>query len=58
MIILNSSDRTTKEEFISILTIRVPQKPRGEPFQARPMSLCLVGHHPIRSNSMIPIVRA
>jgi hypothetical protein len=37
------------KELVSILTICVSQKPRGEPFQARPMSLCLVGHHPIRS---------
>jgi hypothetical protein len=27
--------RTTNKEFISILTIRVPQKPRGEPFHAK-----------------------
>jgi hypothetical protein len=37
------------KEFVSILTIRVPQKRRAEPFQARPISLCLVGHHPVRS---------
>jgi hypothetical protein len=43
---LATSDLTVTKEFISILTIRVPQKPRGEPFQARPISLCLVGHHP------------
>jgi hypothetical protein len=48
----------TIKQFVSILTIRVPQKLRGEPFQVRPISLCLVGHHPLRSKVGIPTVRA
>jgi hypothetical protein len=30
-------------------TISVLQKPRDEPFQARAIGLCVVGHHPIHS---------
>jgi hypothetical protein len=26
------------------------RQPRGEPFQARAIELCLIGHHPIRSS--------
>jgi len=50
--------RDLLKEFVNILTIRVPQKPRGEPFQARSISLCLVGHHPVRSTVGDSTVRA
>ena len=45
------------EGFVSIVTIRVPQKQPGEPFPALPISLCLVGHY-VRSSSGIPTFRA
>jgi len=32
--------------------------PRVEPFRARSMGLCLVGHPPVRSRVAIPTVRA
>jgi hypothetical protein len=35
------------KEFITIWTILVTQRRRGEPFQARAMGLCLVGHLPV-----------
>jgi hypothetical protein len=37
------------KEFVRIRKTRVHQKPGGELFQARPISLCLVGHHPLLS---------
>jgi hypothetical protein len=37
------------KQFISILTCCKAPKPRGEPFQAWSMGLCLVGRHPVHS---------
>ena len=34
-------------------TISVLQKPRDEPFQARAIGLCVVGHHPIHSRALL-----